>query len=615
MCGIVGIIRQNKDIKKKEIDDLTDKMRHRGPDDRGIWIDGNKALGHRRLSIIDVSDGHQPMFSENGKVGVVFNGEIYNYKELKIILEKKGYQFRTNSDTEVLLYSYVEWQEKCLQKFRGMFAFCIIDKDSESLFLARDHIGIKPLVYYYHNDIFAFASEIKTIKEIQNVTLTLDLKAIDEYLFLQYIPAPRTVYNEVKKLKPAHYMKVSFSGTILEIKKYWDCDFEEDHSKTKDEWIDELDNILRESVRSHLIADVPFGAFLSGGIDSSLVVSYMSEILDKPVETFSIGFQEEKFNELSYANKVSENFSTRQHEEIITSKALEILPELVNYYGEPFGDSSAIPTYFVSRLASKHVPMVLSGDGADEIFAGYSTYKNWIYYQQQGGKYPLIKKIIRPILEYFLPLKYSPRIKYGDKLENWFSFINYAPKSNRHRLWKEEYADVVSNDIEIFNESFKHTNNYNWVHRVQYLDIKSYLPFDILAKVDTASMIHSLEVRTPFVDKELYEFARKIPSNINFSSVDGYGIQGKSLLKELLAKKMSKDFVYRKKMGFAMPVSEWFGGKSSFNQELNNRLLLEDSPIKQYFKIKEIRKIINGNHFGQKWLLLFLDEWLRQEKL
>lgn len=613
MCGIVGVIHKYKVVTQSEIDGITDAISSRGPDDRGTWIDKNKALGHRRLSIIDIEEGHQPIFTDDKMYGIVFNGEIYNYKDLRQELKKIGYVFNTQSDTEVLLYSYIEWKENCLDKLRGMFAFAIVDNNKQEFFIARDHMGIKPLVYYSTNETFAFTSEIRALKKIDNANFTLDISAIDEYLWLQYIPAPKTVFNEVKKLKPAHYMKVSFLGEIIEIKEYWDISFEEDNTKSEQEWLEELDNTLRDSVKKHLVSDVPFGAFLSGGIDSSLVVKYMSEIQEKKVDTFSMGFKEEAFNELNYAREVSIKYNTNHHEEIVTPDALNILPELVSHYGEPFGDSSAVPTFYVSKLARTQVPMVLSGDGADEIFAGYGSYKAWIEYLQNGDSYPKWKKISRPILEMLMQKKYPTRLKHGDKLENWLSFINYMPKQRRNILWKEDYKYSMSLGLEVFEESFEKIKTMSQLTKVQYLDIKTYLPFDILTKVDIASMMHGLEVRTPFVDKKVYEFAAKIPNKLNFSNIDSYENQGKLLLKKLLEKDMSKNFVYRKKMGFVMPLTEWFHGSGSFFNELNERLLSSNSKLLEYFEIDEVRKIIQNNQFGPIWLLLFLDEWLRQE--
>lgn len=615
MCGIAGIIHQNTLVSLQEIDSVNDALKSRGPDARGTWVENNVALGHRRLSIIDLEDGHQPMFSSDENYGIVFNGEIYNYRQLRNTLVKMGYIFKTNSDTEVLLYAYIEWKEKCLNKLRGMFSFAVLDKINGFIFLARDHLGIKPLVYYHTKETFAFASEIRALKKVKNTHFTLDISAIDEYLWLQYIPAPKTVFNEVKKLKPAHYMHVSFNGEILKIEKYWDLDFVEDNTKSEEQWLDELDTVLKDSVKAHLVSDVPFGAFLSGGIDSSLVVKYMSEISESSVDTFSIGFKEEEFNELKYARNISSTFKTIHHEKIVTPDALKILPDLVSHYGEPFGDSSAVPTYYVSKLARENVSMVLSGDGADEIFAGYNSYKAWQKYHEDGDPYPKWKRILRPPLEFLSPKRFPPRFKHGDKLNNWLTFINYFPPQNRSNLWKKDYQDSMSTELEIFEESYKNVSSLSPLSKVQYLDIKTYLPFDILTKVDVASMMHGLEVRTPFVDKKVYEFAATIPNSMNFSKVEKFGSQGKVLLKKILEPNVSKDFLYRKKMGFAMPLNQWFHDDDNFYGDLNERLLSSNSMLSEYFERDEINKIIQNKNFGPIWLLLFLDEWLRQENL
>jgi len=616
MCGIVGIIHRHQSVEQNEIDLMTDAIKSRGPDERGTWIDGNMALGHRRLSIIDLEEGHQPMFSDGKEYGIVFNGEIYNYKELRKILEDKNHIFVTHSDTEVLLKAYMEWGELCLSKLRGMFAFAIIDYTKELFFLARDHMGIKPLVYYHTGDTFAFASEIRAFKEVNNTKFTLDLSAIDEYLWLRYIPAPKTAFLEVKKLKPAHFMRISFKGDIVETKAYWDLSFEnEERTKTREEWLDELNFVLKESVRTHLVADVPFGAFLSGGIDSTLVVKYMSDILDMPVETFSIGFEEEDYSELEYARMASRKYRTTQHESIITPNALEILPALVSHYGEPFGDNSAVPTYYVSKLARKFVPMVLSGDGADEIFAGYCSYRNWMKYLAAGEKYPMWKKTLRPLFSKLFPEKYPPGLGYGDGLEHWLSFVTQAPLHTRMKMWKNEYRNAVTNSIETFEEFFEKTESFDRLQRVQYMDIKTYLTYAILTKVDIASMMHGLEVRTPFVDKAVYEFAATMPSNINFGIIEKFGMQGKKLNKKILMKDFSESFVYRDKMGFAMPIGEWFREGGDYHGELYDRLLSSNSKLLTYFNTDEIQKVIRTNQVGPVWLLLFLDEWLRQEGL
>lgn len=613
MCGIAGILSQNSLISRMEIENLTDAIESRGPDDQGVWIEENKAFGHRRLSIIDIETGHQPMFSKDGRYGIVFNGEIYNYKILKKELQDKGHHFYTESDTEVLLYSYIEWKEDCLDKLRGMFAFAIIDKNKKEFFLARDHMGIKPLVYYHAKDFFAFSSQISALRKLGNQKFSLDLSAVDEYLWLQYIPAPKTVFNEVKKLKPAHYMVVTFKGEIKEIKQYWDLSFKANNAKSENEWLEGLESVLKDSVKAHLVADVPFGAFLSGGVDSSLVVKYMSEILDAPIETFSIGFEEAAFNELSYAKMASDCFKTNHHQKILGLNSLDILPDLVNSYGEPFGDSSAVPTYHVSKLARKHVPMVLSGDGADEIFAGYNSHRAWLEYLDKGDQFPLWKKTLRPFCELTLPKRYPRRLKYGDGLLNWLSFINYMPTGLRSNLWKKEFQPLMVSNLESFESAFEEARKLTYLKKVQYMDIKTYLPYDILAKVDIASMMHGLEVRTPFVDKTVYEFAASIPDNINFQSIKSYGNHGKVLCKRILQKDMCQDYAFRNKMGFAMPLKEWFGKNSFFFGELNERLLSSSSMLLEYFEVSEIEKIIISQNTGQMWLLLFLEEWLKQE--
>jgi len=614
MCGIAGIIRFNQPISSAEIEGMTSALAHRGPDGDGIWIEDNIALGHRRLAIIDLATGKQPMSNEDGSIWVSFNGEIYNFMELRRELTEKGHLFRTHSDTEVIVHAYEQWGDDCVKRFRGMFAYGIVDKIKKRIFLARDHLGIKPLVYYFDANCFAFASEIQALRQVDGVKLDLDLQGIDQYLWLQYIPAPRSVFKQIRKLPPAHRMSVTFDGRISEQEEYWRLEFRPDNRKTEAEWLVELEAVLYDSVKAHLISDVPFGAFLSGGVDSSAIVAYMAQILDKPVKTFSIGFEEEDFNELKFAHIAAKRWGTDHHVEIVKPDALAILPELVRHYGEPFGDSSAIPTFYVCRLARQYVPMVLTGDGGDEAFGGYHSYLAWMAYLQHESvqKRPLWRKALSPLAYRLFPERYPHLAKPSPTLTNWLGFINYMSKSWRIRLWRREYKFLAKNPLEVFEREFAHTTDYSGANKVQYMDIKTYLPFDILTKVDVASMIHSLEVRTPIVDKKVMEFAATIPEAINLNNNCGGAWQGKLLLKKLLTKYYSHDFLYRYKMGFAVPIQKWFARDGSLHDELRDRLLGSSSTLKEYFEPKTISVLIKANHTGPLWLLLFFEEWLRQ---
>ncbi|MEO8761162.1 MAG: asparagine synthase (glutamine-hydrolyzing), partial [Bacteroidia bacterium] len=558
------------------------------------------------LSIIDLAAGGQPMSNEDESIWITFNGELYNYKELQAELKKLGYTFKTNSDTEVIIYAYQQWNVNCLKRFRGMFSFGIVDLNKKEIFLARDHFGIKPLYIYQTETSVAFGSELQQFKKLPDFKKEIDINALDQYLWLQYIPAPLTIFKSIKKIKPAHYLTISFNGTISKQIPYWDVDFSKKKIKTENEWLEETDFAIKDSVKAHLVADVPFGAFLSGGIDSSLVVEYMSKQLKKPIETFSIGFEEEEYNELKYAEVVAKKWNTNHHIEIVKPDALGILPKLVKHYGEPYGDSSCIPTYYVCELAKKHVTMVLSGDGGDECFAGYSSYINWLKFmpiQYRTG----IKKTIYPYLEKLMPSRYPKK----DTLDYWLQHINYLDKNWRTKLWKEEYQNQMSTNPEGFEELFNKTANLSLSNKVQYMDMKTYMNNDILTKVDIASMIHSLEVRTPLIDKEVWELAATIPEEFNINNKSGEW-RGKLLLKKLMEKNFPENFVYRKKQGFAVPLSKWFANEGEYRQVLEEKLLSEKSLLRQYFNKNGISDLIQSQHTGGLWLLLFLEEWLHQ---
>lgn len=615
MCGIVGIIRKNSKTVPEDIRVMADTLSHRGPDDYGVCCHENWGIGHRRLSIIDLASGHQPMVSENGNFCIVFNGEIYNYVELREELIARGYHFKTKSDTEVIINAYQEWQENCLTKLRGMFAFSIVDLKQKKMFIARDYLGIKPVVFFYDKNTFAFASELQAIKAVKEFIPEIDIQAIDQYLHLQYIPAPKTIYKNVYKLLPGHYITIDFEFNMSEQKSYYDFMFQPVSNLTKAEFIDELDRVLRDSVEKHLVSDVDYGAFLSGGIDSSMIVNYMSQILNKPVKTFSIGFENDSNSELEYAKYVSEVTHSEHHFKVIGGDALKILPDLVQHYGEPFGDSSAIPTYYVSELASDYVKMVLTGDGADEMFAGYPRYGSYLpsfsIENQENVQSGLKDKVAAIKRNLFGKRMFIPE-KMDKNLGQWLDCVTYMQGSIRHPLWRKEYRNVVYAPLELFECEFKKTRGMSAINTAQYLDLKTYLPYDILTKVDIASMIHSLETRTPFVDVKVLEFALSIPDMLNWDKSEQYGFQGKMLLKKILGKNYSESFLYRKKRGFSMPLQSWFDDRENYAFQLKNALTSKDAKINEFFCAEEIKKIVQGNSSGNIWLLVFLEEWLQQ---
>jgi asparagine synthase (glutamine-hydrolysing) len=613
MCGIAGIIRFNKSIVNGEIERMTSTMTHRGPDGQGVWKVDNAALGHRRLAIIDVQGGKQPMCNEDQTIWISYNGEIYNFKELRDRLIRNGHEFVTKSDTEVVIHAYEEWGQDCVKEFRGMFAFAIADLRKRCFFIARDHLGIKPLVYYIDENCFACASEILALKVLDDLSFDIDVRSMDLYLSLQYIPAPLTIFKKIRKLPPAHCMCITFDGRVGKPESYWDLAFVPDSRKNKNEWAEELENLLRDSVKAHLISDVPFGAFLSGGIDSSTVLAYMSQILGNQVDTFSIGFEEEDYNELKYADIVAKRWGTKHHFEIVKIDALGILPELAKHYGEPFGDSSAIPTYYVSKLARQHVTMALSGDGGDEAFAGYNTYARWQHFLSNAQpKRSFVRKSLRYAAEKIMPFDFPPRLTQEPSLDNWLNFVNYIPRHIRTKLWRNEYRENLSDDYEEYTSHFRNTVSYSNVNKVQYMDIKTYLPSDILTKVDIASMMHGLEVRTPFVDVKVMEFAATIPEELNTFGEMSKVYLGKFLLKSILNKYYPDDFLFRQKTGFGLPINKWIENSSHFREYTHDSLTGTGSQLHEYFKIKTIETIIQKKMISAIWVLVFLNEWLSQ---
>lgn len=608
MCGIAGLITQENNQNK--IQNMLKVLKHRGPDGSGVFGFGNGAIGQSRLAIIDAEGGAQPMSDTSDKYWITYNGELYNYLELRAYLISKGLIFRTDSDTEVLIQAYAYWGIDCVKHFRGMFAFCIVDTTKKELFLARDHFGIKPLLYANNSKVFAFASEIQALKPLDDIKWDINLTAIDQYLTYQYIPSPNTIYREISKLPPAHFMRVDFSGEIQEQTCYWQLDFKADYSKTELEWIEELELCIKESVKSHLIADVPFGAFLSGGIDSSLVVGYMSQIMSNPVKTFSIGFEDEGFSELKYAREVVNFWGTDHFEAIVKPDALGILPELVKHYGEPFGDSSAIPTYYLSKLAKQHVTMALSGDAGDELFAGYSSYTDrWTRHLSAVPEHlGSFKKGLYPILNSILPQRYPLRTA---NFTDWQRYIQFYAKNARTNLWKSEYKVQLFATDAIHEQKWNLSRSYSHFQRAQMLDFQTYLPNDILAKVDIASMMNSLEVRTPLLDLRVVELASQIPETFNINKTSGTW-EGKQLLKKIIAKDLGKDFAFREKMGFAAPISKWFADTHKSSQEVSERLLSPGNGLDTIFEKNELKKVANGSNSGHQWLLVFLQEWMEQ---
>jgi asparagine synthase (glutamine-hydrolysing) len=566
MCGISGIynIKSRQPVSNRLLKAMTDTLVHRGPDDEGFYVSGTLGLGHRRLSIIDLEGGHQPLANEDETVWVVFNGEIYNFTELHGDLVKKGHTFKTKSDTEVIVHLYEEEGEKCFQKLRGMFAIAIWDGRSRKLVLARDRVGKKPLFYFYDGSRIAFASEMKAILKVPGVPREIDPEAVSDYFSFLYIPAPKSIFKHILKVLPGHYIVASENG-IRDI-EYWDISFGQTLSFTENEWSERLLDAYREAVRLRLISDVPLGAFLSGGVDSSSVVALMAELINDPVTTCAIGFEEKEFNELVYARETAARFGTNHHEQIVLPDAAGILEKLVWHYDEPFADSSAIPTYYVSKAAREHVTVALSGDGGDENFAGYRRY---YFDQRENMARALLPEFIRnPVFATLARLypkaDWAPRIFRGkatfenlarSPIEAYFRSVSALKTELKAQILHEDLQrDLDGYDpLDLFRYYYERAQTDDPLSRIQYVDIKTYLPDDILVKVDRASMANSLEVRAPILDHKLMELAATMPSSVKLR-----GMNGKYIFKKAVGKVLPQSVLQRKKMGFAVPLAQWF---------------------------------------------------------
>jgi len=620
MCGITGKIylAKERNINPGELKNMTDIICHRGPDDEGFFINKNIGLGFRRLSIIDLDTGHQPLSNASGSKWIVFNGEIYNFLELRQHLIQKGYSFKTKTDTEVILKLYEEYDTRCLEYLRGMFAFAIWDNDQKQLFCARDRFGIKPFYYYYDNEKFVFGSEIKAILKSENIDKTLSNDALDSYFTFGYITSDLSIYKEIKKLQPSHYLILSFKDKVkLEIKRYWEIIFEPDYSKTENQWKEEIKSAFSESVKLHMISDVPLGAFLSGGIDSSSVVAMMTKNSNQPIKTFSIGFKEQKYNELQYAREIAIKYGCDHHEQIVEPESMSLLPKLVSAYDEPFADSSAIPTYYVSKLARNHVTVALSGDGGDELFAGYDLYKSLksIYSSPLNFKFPGLNKFIWGNIHKIIP--YNVRGKsatyFLSKNRNLVSaYSNVWPKEERKKLLLNHGTMSTLNASESYKEQIlKKGINDGFVTNMQNLDLQTYMVDSILTKVDRASMMNSLEVRVPLLDHIFAELTFKIPWQLKLKKNEQ-----KYILKQAMASYLPKSILNHPKQGFGVPLEFWF--KDDLKQYVNDSLLSANSHLSSFLDKKYIKNIIFKNQNGRKdfspkiWPLLFFEEWLKQ---
>jgi asparagine synthase (glutamine-hydrolysing) len=566
MCGISGIFEfdQARAVERDAVHRMNESLRHRGPDDEGIFIEPGIGLGHRRLSIIDVAGGHQPIGNEDGTVWVMFNGEIYNYGELRQELLSRGHRFTTQSDTEAIVHLYEECGEECFARLRGMFAIAIWDSKQRRLLLARDRVGKKPLYYFADRNRFIFGSELKAVLAADGVPRTIDPLAVCDYFSLSYIPAPRTVYRNVRKLQPAHYLVVSAAG--LREAPYWRLSFANVQNHTEAEWCELIREQLCEATRVRLMSEVPLGAFLSGGVDSSSIVAMMSRLMGRSVTTCSIGFRAQEYDESEFARQVASQFKADHHEDVVEVEALDVIDKLAWHYDEPFADSSAVPTYYVSKMARRHVTVALGGDGGDENFAGYRRY---VFDQMENRMRSLVPEPVRrtvfgPLGRWYPGLAWAPRPLRAkatlqslsrSPLEGYFNSISvFRPDEKAHlftRDFQQQLADYDS--LEVLRKHYDEADTTDPLSRIQYVDIKTYLPDDILAKVDRASMAVSLELRAPILDHKFMELVASIPSSMKLR-----GRNGKYIFKKAMEPLLPRNILYRSKQGFAIPLDRWF---------------------------------------------------------
>ncbi len=621
MCGVCGLVllknggRPDLSVLRRMCGVIT----HRGPDDEGQIVLGPAGLGMRRLSIIDLKTGHQPLSNEDESLWIVFNGEIYNFRELRAELVRLGHRFRTNADTEVIVHGYESWGEAVCGRLNGIFAFALWDTKRNRLFIGRDHVGVKPIYYYQDSEKFVFGSEIKAILQCPGIRKTLDPDALNQYLTFEYVPSPASIFREVRKLEPGHWLSLQDGGVRIE--RYWTF-VPEPESWTEAAASERLRELLRDSVRMQLVSDVPLGAFLSGGIDSSIVVSLMAKLMERPVKTFSIGFQESSYDELKYARAVANRYGTEHHEFMIRPQVLELTEKLVRQLDEPFGDFSIFPTYLVSKMARDFVTVTLSGDGGDELFAGYDTYRAHRFDRRFYHRLPkFVKRGIFDRLADRLP----PSAKKKGSVNSFKRFVQGTrlPKELSHARWMvfltpgERRALFTPGTLERFTAElpyetiFRHSREADGtddVARTGYVDLKTYLADDILVKVDRMSMAASLEARVPYLDPRIVEFALGLPPDLKMK-----GFRTKVLLKKTFWKDLPEEVQNRDKQGFSIPIKNWIRGelKPMMLDLLSEKRIGEQGLFQPAFVSRLVREHLEGteNHSHKLWALMVFEQW------
>ncbi|WP_417847611.1 asparagine synthase (glutamine-hydrolyzing) [Thalassoglobus sp.] len=623
MCGIAGVLFTDgaQPVEEKRLREMADSIAHRGPDAEGIWRAPGIGLAHRRLSIIDLSDGNQPIANEDGSVQVVFNGEIYNYQDLQSELISKGHRFRTNSDTEVLVHLYEEMGAEFVKRLRGMFAIALWDVKRQRLVLARDRVGQKPLYYFQDEKRVLFGSEIKAILSWRDIPREINLEALESYLTFGVVPGELSIFRNIHKLPAATTLVIDRNNWKATPHKYWQLNFEPDESKSLDQWIEELSNKFDETTDAHRIADVPVGAFLSGGVDSSAVVGSLMQTGAETIKTFSIGFEEEAFSELPYAKIIAEKFQTEHIEETVTSDAVAGLADLVHYYDEPFADSSAIPTMAVCKVAREHVKVVLSGDGGDEAFGGYSRYAHDLKEAKLRALLPewFRKSILHQAANFWPKADWLPRpMRLKTALTNlslkddaaYANTISICRPDMRRQLFRQDIIEQLNgyHPEDRIIRGFQHGNTTP-LNGMLSADTSMLLPDDFLTKVDRASMAVGLEVRPPMVDHEFLELAAKVPSSLKVK--DG---ETKWIFKKACEKRLPLDIIWRRKQGFEIPADDWLRGP--LREIFETQVLSPNSQLANFIEIKTAKKLYNahlnktGRYGSILWSLLVLGCWM-----
>jgi asparagine synthase (glutamine-hydrolysing) len=596
---------------------------HRGPDEDGVYLNGSVGLAMRRLSIIDLAGGQQPIHNSDKSKWIVYNGEVYNYRDLRKGLEERGHELYTSSDTEAVLRLYDEEGPDSLRHLRGMFAFAIWDERDQSLFLARDRVGKKPLLYSHQpNGDLIFGSEFNAVLQHPAVSREIDTQAIDQYMSYLCVPAPRTAFKNIRKLEPGHWLR--WKDGRIETHRYWLPDFSKKIKISEEEAIEETTRIVRESTRLRMISEVPLGAFLSGGVDSSTIVALMSQESSQPVKTFSIGFEEQDYSELKYAKRVAEHVGAEYNEFIVKPNALEILPTLVEHYGEPYADSSAVPTYYVSRETRKHVTVALNGDGGDESFAGYERYAAMLIAERYRQIPAVLRKTLVEAPVGLLPASEVRRSRVRDA-QRFLSAAN-LPRTERYQRWMSAFDRVAkdkiyteqfretlhaSDDAAVLDKWFARANGSGVLDAAMLTDQMTYLPNDLLVKVDIASMANSLEARSPLLDHHVIEFAASLPENLKMRR-----FETKSLLKKVASRLVPREVIYRRKMGFGVPVGKWL--RNEMKDYVRDVLLSPTALARGIVKPDAMRAFVNEHISGERdhsfqiWTLLMLELWFQR---